>query len=139
MGRKKITLQEWCNEDRQLKMEFFKDEYEKNHVLTWDEQNKTYFPTDNNRPDGPRVQLNNGDQVFYLHITNECFEQLKRRYKVFKKNKRDHGLIKKQYSFKPTIANQIKKMKEDNHLTREEYAIEYLINSYLNKKNANDI
>ncbi|MHA3083225.1 hypothetical protein ACX1NX_08660 [Acinetobacter sp. ANC 5383] len=140
MGCPKITLQEWCKDDEKSKREFFKAESQRKNGCLCLDQNR-YIPSSKLLPENPNdwlqsviiTTLSTG-QTLSLCITEACFTQLKNRYKAVKKKERDRGLIKKQYSFQPALAHQIKKIKENHRWAREEDAIEYLVNGYVNQK-----
>lgn len=144
MGRPKITLQEWCEEDKKSKREFFKAESQrKNGLLIFHQEKDIYIPNpilanSNNWLQPVMITTLSTGQTLSLCITEACFTQLKNRYKAVKKKERDRGLIKKQYSFQPALAHQIKKIKENHHWAREEDAIEYLVNGYVNQKIAHE-
>lgn len=136
MGRPRITLQEWCENDKKQKIDFFKAESRReNGLLDFNYTHNTYFSRQAGSfmPPITLVTMKGSNVSLVLHITVECFEQLKNRYKSITKAERDRNLVKKQYSFKPAIANQIKKMKEDAGFAREETIIENLINEKINK------
>lgn len=129
MGRPSISLQEWCNDDQKLKLDFIEKESQRlGGLISW---NGNYY--------APRVmtservsmgaQLSN-QQTIQLDL--KCFEKLKTRYRTVKKNQKDSHLTKKQYMLDSQTIQQIKKIKEKNTWSREETVIEHVISLYTN-------
>lgn len=69
---------------------------------------------------------------FSLRITHEAFDKLKAKYRTFKKNLKDSGLVSKNYKLKKQTAEYIRSVKEKNGWQREEDVIEDVINNIQN-------
>lgn len=133
MSRPKLTLQEWCNKESRLKLEFLKKECESPLGIVV--LNCSTYP--------PKV-LNRGNTSNYnyaaasLHdgksikITNDCFDALKNKFRTYKKNLNDSGLMSKNYKLKKQTAEYIRSIKEQNGWKREEDVIEDMINNIQN-------
>lgn len=126
MGRPLLTLQEWCNQDQQKKLEFIQQEIQRKKL----NQSGTLISSANYAPNMLSCALSNG---CIIQLSTEDFEKLKARYRIFKKSKKDHGLIKKQYQLRPEIAQAIKSIQEQNSWSREEAVIEHVMNIHLNR------
>lgn len=129
MSRPKISLQEWCNADQKLKLDFIEKESQRSGGLI--QQNGNYYiPREPiSRQEQIRAQLSN---QHFIVLDSACFEKLKSRYRTVKKNQKDHHLTKKQYMLNSQTIQQIKRIQEQNTWAREEAVIEHVINVHTN-------
>lgn len=149
MSRPKITLQEWLNSEQNKKIEFIKKECDQNSInglLTFtsvDTPPSTYKITYKNNFNNNvshfvlgklHFEVNNHKIIFDLSLTEEQYNQLRAKYRVYKKNLHDSALVKKQYKFSKQTSHNIQKLKNEWSVHREEQVIENLINSHLNKQ-----
>ncbi|WP_111894905.1 hypothetical protein [Acinetobacter sp. MB5] len=133
MSRPKISLQEWCNADQKLKLDFIEKESQRSGGLI--QRNGDYYT--------PRVMASWREEISAqlsnhrtIQLDSACFEKLKSRYRTVKKNQKDHHLTKKQYMLNSQTIQQIKRIQEQNTWAREEAVIEHVINLYTNGNTA---
>lgn len=132
MSRPKLTLQEWCNDDQKLKIDFLLKESQKLSGLIFLTQSHRLISKDQiTNNNAMQAQLSNG---FYLIITDAAFDKIKAKYRTFKKNLKDSGLVSKNYKLKKQTAEYIRSVKEKNSWKREEDVIEDVINNIQNIK-----
>lgn len=130
MSRPKLTLQEWCNDDQKIKMDFLHKESQNPHGLIARNQENLLISRDQmNRNNYTSAKLANG---LSLTITDSTFDKLKAKYRTFKKNLKDSGLVSKNYKLKKQTAEYIRSVKEKNGWKREEDVIEDVINNIQN-------
>lgn len=131
MGRPPISLQEWCNDDQKLKLDFIEKESQRSGGLI--RCNGNYYVPREQPPFLGQLsivaQLNN---QMVIQLDSKCFEKLKNRYRTIKKNQKDSDLIKKQYMLDSQTIQLIKRIQEKNTWSREEAVIEHVISLYVN-------
>lgn len=129
MGRPPISLQEWCNDEQKLKLDFIEKESQRlGGLIRWN--GNYYIPRVVTSQEAPiSAQLSNQQTIL---LDSKCFEKLKNRYRTVKKNQKDSHLTKKQYLLDSQIIQQIKRIKEENTWSREEAVIEHVISLYTN-------
>lgn len=135
MGRPTISLKDWCLQDGELKAKFVKKESEKPSGLII-KNHRTYFTNPNLNTIKLRADeyeqigiLNNGMNI---QITPMCYEKLRAKYRVFKKAKKDKGLIKKQYLLSSEAIQIMQEIKINGNKASEAQVIEYLCKTYNN-------
>jgi hypothetical protein len=143
MGRPKQDLNKWCNTNVDFKFEFLDQECRKaDGLVQYIRNNYGYtFIGDSQYlkqqipqevlPSFQQAILGNGLAV---HVSLECFNQLKKKFIQYKKEKTKSHLIKKQYLFNKELSANVQHIKNVNGWKREEIVIEYLVNGYLNQK-----
>lgn len=130
MSRPKLTLQEWCNDDQKIKMDFLYKESQNPHgLITRNQENLLISRDQINRNNYTSAKLANG---LSLTITDSTFDKLKAKYRTFKKNLKDSGLVSKNYKLKKQTAEYIRSVKEENGWKREGDVIEDVINNIQN-------
>lgn len=134
MGRPPISLQEWCNDDQKLKLDFIEKESQRSGgLIRWD--GNYYVPRVVTSQETPiHAQLNNQKEIL---LDSKYFEKLKNRYRTVKKNQKDSHLTKKQYMLDSQTIQLIKRIQEKNTWSREEAVIEHMISLYTNGYTAN--
>jgi len=134
VSRPKLTLQEWCNANQELKLDFFEKESQRSGgLIQWN--GNYYIPRGEVSQEAPiHAQLSNQKKIL---LDSRCFEKLKNRYRTVKKNKKDIHLTKKQYMLDSQTIQQIKRIQEKNTWSREEAVIEHVISLYTNSYTAN--
>lgn len=133
MGRPLISLQEWCNEDQKLKLDFIEKESQRSGgLIQWN--GNDYVPRVTGLGKSTDAQLSNQRTI---RLDSGCFEKLKNRYRTVKKNQKDLHLTKKQYMLDSQTIQQIKRIQEKNTWSREEAVIEHVISLYTNGYTAN--
>lgn len=134
MGRPPISLQEWCDDDQKLKLDFIEKETQRSGgLIQWN--GNYYIPRVVTSQEAPiSAQLSNQQTIL---LDSKCFEKLKNRYRTVKKNQKDSLLTKKQYMLDSQTIQQIKRIKEKNTWSREEAVIEHVISLYTNGYAAN--
>lgn len=65
-------------------------------------------------------------------ISDFYFKKIKAKFNTFKKNQKDINLIRKQYLLNKNTAQKIKSVQESKKLSREEHAIDYIVDQYIN-------
>lgn len=129
MGRPPISLHEWCNDDQELKLDFIEKESQRSAgLIRWD--GNYYIPRVVTSQEIPvHAQLSNQK---IIALDSKCFEKLKNRYRIVKKNQKDRNLTKKQYMLDSQTIQLIKRIQEKNTWSREEAVIEHVISLYKN-------
>lgn len=142
MGRPVLKLFQWCHQDVDLKIEFLDMECKKNDGLVKFITNPNgytfigepkYLDQEILADEKPIFQdsiLANG---YAIRISNTCFNQLKKQFTKYKKEKTTISLVKKQYHFEKELSTRIQNIKKMNGWAKEEYVIEYLVNGYCNQ------
>lgn len=111
-------------------MDFLHKESQNPHgLIARNQENLLIGKNQNNYSNLIYAQLTNG---FSLRITHEVFDKLKAKYRTFKKNLKDSGLVSKNYKLKKQTAEYIRSVKEKNGWKREEDVIEDVINNIQN-------
>lgn len=142
MGRPKQDLNTWCNSNVSFKFEFLDQECRKdNGVIQYIQHpmGYIYFGELKYSNQIPQEILNNFQHAilengFAINVSLECFNQLKKKFIQYKKEKTQSSLVKKQYLFKKELSANVQFLKNVNGWKREEFVIEYLVNSYLNRE-----
>ncbi|ENV33280.1 hypothetical protein [Acinetobacter gerneri] len=141
MGRPKQDLNKWCNTDIDFKFEFLDQECKKPdglikylnnpQGLTLISELKFFNPKTPQDVTFTYQQaiLANG---LCIQVSLECFNQLKKQFIKYKKEKTKRHLVKKQYHFEKELSNRIQYIKKKNGWAKEETVIEHVINSYIN-------
>ncbi|MFG0635333.1 hypothetical protein [Acinetobacter soli] len=133
MGRPPISLQEWCNDDQKLKLDFIEKESQRSGGLIRCNGNY-YIPRSVTSQEAQiSAQLSNQHTIL---LDSKCFEKLKNRYRTVKKNQKDRDLTKKQYMLDSQTIQLIKRIQEKNTWSREEAVIEHVISLYANSYTA---
>lgn len=89
---------------------------------------------ENEKPIFQHAHLANGCPI---HISNTCFNQLKKQFTKYKREKIESHLVKKQYQFTKELSARIQYLKNVNGWAREETVIEHVINLYTNSMTLN--
>jgi hypothetical protein len=141
IGRPKQDLNKWCNTNVNSKFEFLDQECKKKDGLVQYLKHKQGFTfiselkflNQNIHQDvlltSQQAILANGLSV---HVSLECFNQLKKQFIKYKKEKTKSHLVKKQYHFEKELSTRIQYLKNENGWAKEETVIEHVINAYTN-------
>jgi len=134
MTRPKMTLQEWLDKDAELKKQFIYREIDESGY-----NGSKLLVLDNNQIKSKYLRTEyflSGQlsQSYIIRITELDFEKIKNKYRVFKKNENDKDLSRKQYRFKKTTVQKIKKMQKEMKLDSEVLVIEKLIDNFYEEK-----
>lgn len=143
IGRPKQDLNKWCNTNVNFKFEFLDHECKKKDGLV---QYLTHLDgstfigearyLDQNilQLEKPIFQHAILANSYPVHVSLECFNQLKKRFLKYKKEQNESHLVKKQYHFEKEVSTRIQYLKNVNGWKKEEFVIEYLVNVHLNQE-----
>ncbi|WP_180183010.1 hypothetical protein [Acinetobacter sp. YH01020] len=137
MTRPIITLQEWLDKEKTIKIRFIQHELNPLNptgLLTSQIGGNGeihIFDRIQNNPPTEKASLNGN----FIKISKFCFDKLKPKFRTFKNKEKDSSLIKKQYKLSKETVNSIKIIKEKYSFPREEHVIENIITGHINDKN----
>lgn len=135
MVRKKLTLREWLEKDRALKLEFLEHEYTKEKAVLQEVQT----------PDGlsqiQPIEIINEPFLIerisnqkILFINEKYFFDLKNGFRNFKHSKKNRTNVRKQFYLTSHISKKLEALTEKLKQRTEAECVEFLINEYEKKQ-----